>query len=169
MTGDHSGRAYLGFGLEVGRAVGPRLTVGGRGWLTVARNSASNYGYDATAPALSVHSLAASGHYQLLTTRRWRLDAVGSLGVGAVQLFDRDQTIVSYGKYGRNEHAATVFLSVHPLLEGGAGIAYKVGQQFWLSSRLSYQYLPGTGGLGTAGEFSGWQASLSATAPWGWR
>ncbi|NML67106.1 hypothetical protein HHL22_18015 [Hymenobacter sp. RP-2-7] len=167
-TTDREGRAYAGFGVEIGRAVAPRLTVGGRGWLSAARSSATNYGYDATRPALSIQTLTGNVRYQLLNTQRWRLEAVGSLGAGAVQLYDRDQTVVSYGQYGRSEHAATVFLSVHPLLEGGAGLTYKVGREFWLSSRLGYQYLPGTSGLGAAGEFSGWQASLSATVPWGW-
>lgn len=166
---DQRGRAYVGIGLEAGHAFTPRLTVGGRGWLSFPRNSASNYGYDAGAPALAIHSLAGAVRYQFLDARRWRLEAVGSLGAGAVQLYDRNQTVVSYSRYGRTEQAATVFFSVHPLVEGGAGLTYKAGRQFWLSTRLSYQYLPGTGGLGTAGEFSGWQASVYATMPWGRR
>ncbi|RZL04721.1 MAG: hypothetical protein EOO62_20655 [Hymenobacter sp.] len=153
--------------LEIGRAVAHRLTIGGRAVLTARRASATNYGYDATAPATNYYSLAFSTRYQLLNARHWRLEALGGLGLGAVDLVDRDQQVPNTGRYASTTHPASVAVGLHPLLEAGAGITYKLRRDFWLSSRLGYAYLPGTGALGEAGEFSHWQATVAVVVPWG--
>lgn len=166
---DGNGLAHVGGFIEVGRAIGPRLTAGGYLMASSNRASASNYGFEATAPAYSLHELTGTLRYQLLNSRRWRVDALGGLGVGAVQLVDRDQQVYGQGKYGTTHYAATVAFRVHPLAEVGLGTSYKVARDFWLSSRVSYTSLALNSGLGTPGEFSYWAVSLGATMPWGWR
>ncbi|RZK16082.1 MAG: hypothetical protein EOO56_20990 [Hymenobacter sp.] len=155
--------------MEVGRALRPRLTVGGSFGFLAHQASADTYGYEATAPAVGVYALAGSGRYQLLNARRWRVEALGSLGVGAVQLVDRDQQVPVRTKYGYSTRPATVAFRVHPLAEVGVGTTYKLAREFWLTSRLSYTSLALSSGLGAPGEFSYWQLSVGVAMPWGYR
>lgn len=166
---DAGGQARGGVYLEVGRALRPRLTVGGSFVFLAHRASPDNYGYEATAPAVGVYALAGSGRYQLLNARRWRVEALGSLGVGGVQLVDRDQQVPIRTKYGYDTRPATVAFRVHPLAELGVGTTYKLAREFWLTSRLSYSRLAWSSALGAPGEFSYWQVSVGAAVPWGYR
>ncbi|MGI4870788.1 MAG: hypothetical protein ACRYFX_06355 [Janthinobacterium lividum] len=163
---DRQGRAHGGVFLEVGRAVSPRLTVGGYLLVSANREATSSYGTEATAPAVGLHALSGTVRYQLLNSRRWRVETLAGLGLGAVQLVDRDQQIIN-PKGG--SYAATVAFRVHPLAEVGLGTSWKVARDFWLTSRASYTNLALSSGLGEPGEFSYWNVSVGAAMPWGWR
>lgn len=165
---DQQGRARGGVFIEVGSIITPRLTVSG--YLMVGLNRASgNLGTAATAPAYSLHSLTGRARYQLFNGRRWRVEGLAGLGLGAVWLVDRDQQVHSQGKYGDTSYAATVAFRVNPLAEVGLSGSWKVGREFWLTSQASYAQQVFSNGLGTSGDFSYWSLSVAATMPWGYR
>lgn len=162
-----NGLVHGGGYLEVGRALSPRLTASG--YLLAGFNQATNnaYGTGATAPALGRYTLAGSLRYQLLNTRRWRLEALGSLGATEIVLVDRDQQVPGRGRYANTTHATIVGDDTHPVLEAGASTSYKLTRQLWLTSRLSYNYLALGSSLSEPGEFSYWLASVGIALPWG--
>lgn len=162
------GRARGGGFMELGAAVGPRLTVTGHLMLSANRASADNFGTEATAPAYGLHALTGRARYQLLNAHRWRVETLVGLGLGAVQVVDRDQQVYYSTSRGSGTYAATVAFRVQPLAEAGLSASWKVAREFWLTSQATYAQPALSGGLGAASNFSYWNASVGATIPWGY-
>lgn len=165
---DSHGTPYGGGDLEVGYAVRPRLTLGGHGTITGHTASVSNYGYEATRPAVALYDLAATARYQVLNARRWRLEVLAGPGLGVATLVDRDRLVPGQGRYANTYHPALVTFAVYPQLEAGVGLTFKLRRDFWLNSDMRYVQQPLAGRFGAPTAFSHWALRVGISAPWGY-
>ena len=166
------GRTYFGADCVLAHLVTPRLAVGGTLSISGRRAVDTAYGFRATAPAVSIYSLAASSRYALANTPRCRVELLNGLGYGAVGLFDRDRmvTTTTYTRYGssRSTQPARVALNEQWLLEAGVAVTAKLGRGPWLTAQLSRRQLLGGQAFGPAAGFSHWAGTVGVGLPYGW-
>lgn len=171
---DRSGTSYVGGDLEGSYFLSPRWSTGLRGTFTrPARIPAlASGGYEgAGRPQAQIFSLTWRNALLLVDRPRWRVGALAGVGIGWLNLRDKDQQVIVRGQGRCGCQSATrskLFDTTwNPVSEIGLTATYKPRKADapWLTLRGQYRAWQGDVPFGGPGQFSHYLLSAGLSLP----